>query len=604
MKIIILLLITILNLCSIYSQSRVPNTILKKDLNEQYQTQLQAKNEFPNDPISLDNYFTNYISTYHVPGIAVGIIKNDSLCWEGYYGYANLSTKAPVTDSTIFNLASTSKTIMVTALMQLYEKGYFQLDDSINTYLPFPVRNPTYPEVPITFKMLLTHTSSIQDNWDIIDLLYFPGDPMIPLSTFLQDYLAPGGKYYNASKNFYTHAPGTYSYYSNIGAALAGYLVEELTRIPFNEYCKDSIFVPLQMSHTAWFLKDLDTSLVAHPYSNSYQDYGLYGYPDYPDGLLRTTLPSLAKFLLMNMQSGEFEGVHILDSNTISLMRTVYITNEMLIKYFKLGLIWFKYNDLWGHTGGDYGVTTAMFLRENDNTGIIFLTNGENHPWRDAVNILFNYAHLYGNIYAISQSVINLYANKQVDSVLFRTKFSNINNHPFSSHLIYVNSDSTEIDSLALYDDGLHGDSLANDEIYGGYIPVQEKEDSYSIGVSTIDSQTNKYFYTPDIAKFTIKIIDGIDNEGLKDLKFNLAQNYPNPFNPSTKIQYAVSSRQLVTLKIYDLLGREIETLVNEEKPAGVYEINWNALKLSSGVYFYQLKAGEFIQTKKMILLK
>ena len=86
--------------------------------------------------------------------------------------------------------------------------------------------------------------------------------------------------------------------------------------------------------------------------------------------------------------------------------------------------------------------------------------------------------------------------------------------------------------------------------------------------------------------------------------EFYLSQNYPNPFNPLTSIQYAISSRQFVKLTVYDLLGREIETLVNEEKPVGTYEVTWYAEQLVSGVYFYQLKAGDFVQTRKMILLR
>jgi hypothetical protein len=72
----------------------------------------------------------------------------------------------------------------------------------------------------------------------------------------------------------------------------------------------------------------------------------------------------------------------------------------------------------------------------------------------------------------------------------------------------------------------------------------------------------------------------------------------------STSIQYAISNRQFVSIKVYDVLGNEIETLVNEEKPAGNYEVTWYAKNLPSGVYFYQLRAGEFIQTRKMLLLK
>jgi hypothetical protein len=85
---------------------------------------------------------------------------------------------------------------------------------------------------------------------------------------------------------------------------------------------------------------------------------------------------------------------------------------------------------------------------------------------------------------------------------------------------------------------------------------------------------------------------------------YSLSNNYPNPFNPMTSIQYVIGSRQFVSLKVYDVLGTEIETLVNEEKTAGSYAINWNAENLPSGVYFYSLQAGDFIQTKKMILLK
>ncbi|MFI5407574.1 MAG: T9SS type A sorting domain-containing protein, partial [Nitrososphaerales archaeon] len=85
---------------------------------------------------------------------------------------------------------------------------------------------------------------------------------------------------------------------------------------------------------------------------------------------------------------------------------------------------------------------------------------------------------------------------------------------------------------------------------------------------------------------------------------FSLSQNYPNPFNPVTNIQYVVDSRQSVTLKVYDLLGNEVAVLVNEVKPAGKYEVEFSAIILPSGIYFYRLQAGDFIETKKMILLK
>ncbi len=87
-------------------------------------------------------------------------------------------------------------------------------------------------------------------------------------------------------------------------------------------------------------------------------------------------------------------------------------------------------------------------------------------------------------------------------------------------------------------------------------------------------------------------------------VEYSLEQNYPNPFNPSTSISYSIPEYSYITIKVFDILGNEIETLVNEEKPAGQYEVTWTAAYLPSGVYFCQLKAGEFISTKKMLLLK
>jgi len=107
---------------------------------------------------------------------------------------------------------------------------------------------------------------------------------------------------------------------------------------------------------------------------------------------------------------------------------------------------------------------------------------------------------------------------------------------------------------------------------------------------------------------FTTSSPTSVD-EIIKPVEFNLSQNYPNPFNPSTKIKFSIPSNvkgemSNVMLKVYDVLGNEIATLVNEEKPAGEYEVELNATGLPSGIYLYQLKSGSFIQTKKMVLLK
>ena len=98
----------------------------------------------------------------------------------------------------------------------------------------------------------------------------------------------------------------------------------------------------------------------------------------------------------------------------------------------------------------------------------------------------------------------------------------------------------------------------------------------------------------PNSVKYEFNLLTG----------FELFQNYPNPFNPVTSIKYVVSSRQFVTLKVYDVLGNEIATLVNEEKQPGTYEVEFDGMGLPTGIYFYQLNAGSFVETKKLVLLK
>ena len=106
------------------------------------------------------------------------------------------------------------------------------------------------------------------------------------------------------------------------------------------------------------------------------------------------------------------------------------------------------------------------------------------------------------------------------------------------------------------------------------------------------------------IYKSANKVVTTLNEENTVPSKFELMQNYPNPFNPSTSIEYSVPSNEYVLLKVYDLLGNEVNTLVNERQSAGNYEVNFDASNLASGIYFYRIQSGSFIQTKKLMLLK
>ena len=137
---------------------------------------------------------------------------------------------------------------------------------------------------------------------------------------------------------------------------------------------------------------------------------------------------------------------------------------------------------------------------------------------------------------------------------------------------------------------------------------------SYSIQVNYVDSIFPGHFnLTAEIMvdgrtywvdSIRANVITDVGDDLRQPLTFRLEQNYPNPFNPSTTINYEIPKASFVVIKVYDLLGREIRTLVNEEKPAGKYDITFNSRNLSSGIYFYTIKAGDFVKIKKMVLLK
>ncbi len=100
------------------------------------------------------------------------------------------------------------------------------------------------------------------------------------------------------------------------------------------------------------------------------------------------------------------------------------------------------------------------------------------------------------------------------------------------------------------------------------------------------------------------RLVTAVHDQGSLPAEFQLQQNYPNPFNPSTVISYQLPTNELVVLKVFDVLGREVETLVNQRQTAGNHSVRFNAANLPSGVYFYRLQAGTYRDTKKLLLLK
>ena len=376
----------------------------------------------------LVNLIESIINSNNVPGVSVAVLKSDQIVWSKSFGMANIEQNIPVSDSTMFMLASVSKTVTATALMQLWEDGMIDLDIDINNYLPFEVKHPDYLNIPITAKMLLAHTSGIKDNWGVMN--YYDGDSNLSLGYYLEEYLNVNGSLYNQNANFTNQQPGTNFNYSNIGAALIGYLVESISMQPFNEYCNEYIFEPLNMD-SRWFLSELDTNNIAIPYqvsggsgNNCYDigcgtfdgnnpcqcddacvyygdccdDYqevcgedgtgsgdvefnpiGHYGYSDYPSGQLRSSASDLAKFAILYTNGGVYNNIRILDSETVDFIKDI----PYPIVNSQQGIIWYYKNQngrtLFGHNGGDLGVITELFISLADQIGVIVLSNTSNY---------------------------------------------------------------------------------------------------------------------------------------------------------------------------------------------------------------------------------
>ena len=369
------------------------------------------------DATALDSFIIRTMDSLHVPGVAACIVKSQDIIWHGEYGHANVAGGIEVTDSTLFLLASISKTVVATALMQLWEDGHFDLDDNVSAYLPFPVMNPLYPTKPITFRMLLAHTSSIARNdqfW--LPLVTWGSDSPIPLDYFLQNWLLPGGAYYRYT-NYKQYPPGAGGEYSNIAFSLAGFLVERISGKSLEAYCQDSVFAPLGMGQTSWFLSGLDLEQVAMPtgYDGfNYYQYGQFGIPVYPAGQLRTSALQLGRHLIAFMNKGEIEGVQVLDSATVELMTTIQYPSLRVfpeVPEIEWGLGWYRIDTgngyVWGHDGGIYGTSTVMYCDLEENIGAIVLTNGDGN---DGIGLILFALFAFG-IDSDDDSIVNGFDN-------------------------------------------------------------------------------------------------------------------------------------------------------------------------------------------------
>jgi len=367
-----------------------------------------SQNQYPELTAKLESIYEKS----GFPGFAVAIVNENGIVYENTFGFADLKNKLPYTTNSVQNIGSVSKTFIGVALMKAVELGYFDLDADVNSVLPFQVSNWDFPNEPITIRQLATHTSSIVDNEnvysqtfypnkysDLKSLLYndfikfstIPNRTDLELSTFLKSYLPQDGKLYDKT-NFASEKPGTAFHYSNIASALAAYIIEIKTGVPFDQFCKKYIFKPLQMHQASWKLTDSIVKNHVKIYNRKKQYYPLYSEITYPDGSLKTSIRDLSKYLIEMIKGFNGSGEILSEASFKTLFQKQFPDDQLPIDFDpkepNSGIFWrIKSNGQIGHTGSDLGVTTFMFFDPKTKTGKIFLTNVEfDDPQKEGID--------------------------------------------------------------------------------------------------------------------------------------------------------------------------------------------------------------------------
>jgi CubicO group peptidase (beta-lactamase class C family) len=328
-----------------------------------------------------------YLDEIQAVGLSCVVVKDNQVVYHHNFGVKNLDTQEPVDDETLWRIASISKSFTATSLLQQVEQGKIALTDDVSDLLGFRVRNPKFPDTPITLEMLLSHTSSINDSqgyWTTIDII----NPDINTSA---------GNCYN------DYAPGSGEYeYCNLNLNLAGTILERVTGERFDQYVVNHVLRPLGL-YGGYCVDSLDKARFAHLYDWD-AEKGVYvdNYDEAyaprsekvanytmghdalifsPTGGMKISGLDLARYMTMHMNYGTTpDGVRILSEESSRNMQVPrskaenYGLNLWLADDYVPGIT------LVGHTGGAYGLRSAMFFNPEEKYGFVIICNGHHCP--------------------------------------------------------------------------------------------------------------------------------------------------------------------------------------------------------------------------------
>jgi CubicO group peptidase (beta-lactamase class C family) len=337
-----------------------------------------------------EGHIGDIMKQYDVVGLSVAVVKDGHVIYTKAFGLKDREDNVPLQENDLFRIASISKSFSATSIMQLVEAKKASLDDDFSHLIGFKIRNPKYPDKVITLRMVLSHTSSINDSEG-----YFNFDVINP------------AKNSNWTKCYNEYAPGEGYEYCNLNFNMAGAVIERLSGERFDGYIRNHILKPLKL-YGGYCVDSLDsrlfTTLYEYDSASGFQpspeayaprreeiaNYVLgYSTPVFsPTGGMKISAPDLAKYMIMHMNKGEAEGVRIISKKSARAMQKK-ISSELgyaLAIMNRKDVIPGKM--MRGHTGNAYGLYSAMFFQPKEKFGFVVITNGCNTAESNAINPL------------------------------------------------------------------------------------------------------------------------------------------------------------------------------------------------------------------------
>ena len=359
-----------------------------------------AKNSIAQAP-NADACINEMITRSEAIGISVAVVKKNKVIYSHSFGVKNVETNTPLTDESIFRIASISKSFSATSIMQLVEAGKVSLDEDMSNLVGFQIRNPNFPEKVITLEMALSHRSSINDSQG-----YFTLDAINP------------AKNPDWAKCYNNYEPGKGYMYCNLNFNMIGTIIEKLSGERFDQYVRYHILDPLQL-YGGYCVDSLDSTKFATIYEyngdtkqfvpmpaayaprrEEIASYVMgYSTPIFsPTGGMKISATDLAKYMIMHMNLGKFKGKRIISKKSARRMQTPLAEKEGYGLAIGTTKRLIPGKILKGHTGSAYGLYSAMYFHPKEKFGIVVISNGCHPAYSDgfntvirtAVNCLYN----------------------------------------------------------------------------------------------------------------------------------------------------------------------------------------------------------------------